>query len=178
MGHNSRLPRLVRQHRQPRDIYVEQCEPEVPHDRLKNAGATVEIVSLAAGEIEGWDRKDWCRTAALPEVGSGVRQQQPRATSSSLVSHLGGSRPGLVSQSFRRAVVSASRALRNSSRRAGPAGRASASARALAADSSNRSVVLVTFLRRLRFGGEVAGCMVISSCSGTMQPVAGFCLII
>ena len=37
----------------------EQSELEVPRDRLKKAGATVDIVSLAAGEIKGWDKKDW-----------------------------------------------------------------------------------------------------------------------
>src|ERR1700755_1505199 len=36
-----------------------QSELEVPRDRLKAAGASVEIVSLAAGEIKGWDKKDW-----------------------------------------------------------------------------------------------------------------------
>ena len=39
----------------------EQSELEVPRDRLKKAGATVEIVSIAAGEIRGWDKKDWGR---------------------------------------------------------------------------------------------------------------------
>jgi protease I len=39
----------------------EQSELEVPRDRLKQAGATVDIVSLAAGEIKGWDMKDWGR---------------------------------------------------------------------------------------------------------------------
>ena len=37
----------------------EQSELEGPRDRLKKAGATVEIVSLASGEIRGWDKKDW-----------------------------------------------------------------------------------------------------------------------
>jgi protease I len=37
----------------------EQSELEVPRDWLKKAGATVEIVSLASGEIRGWDKKDW-----------------------------------------------------------------------------------------------------------------------
>ena len=37
----------------------EQSELEVPRDRLKKAGATVEIISLASGEIRGWDKKDW-----------------------------------------------------------------------------------------------------------------------
>jgi deglycase len=39
----------------------EQSELEVPRDRLKKAGATVDVVSLAAGEIKGWDMKDWGR---------------------------------------------------------------------------------------------------------------------
>jgi protease I len=39
----------------------EQAELEVPRDRLKAAGATVHIVSLEAGEITGWDKKDWGR---------------------------------------------------------------------------------------------------------------------
>jgi protease I len=37
----------------------EQSELEVPRDRLRKAGATVEIISLASGEIRGWDKKDW-----------------------------------------------------------------------------------------------------------------------
>lgn len=37
----------------------EQSELEVPRDRLTKAGATVHVVSLAAGEIKGWDKKDW-----------------------------------------------------------------------------------------------------------------------
>src|SRR5260370_7126104 len=37
----------------------EQTELEVPRDRLKKAGATVDVVSLAGGEIKGWDKKDW-----------------------------------------------------------------------------------------------------------------------
>ena len=37
----------------------EQSELEQPRDALKQAGATVEIVSLKAGEIRGWKNKDW-----------------------------------------------------------------------------------------------------------------------
>lgn len=37
----------------------EQSELETPRDRLKEAGASVDIVSLEAGEIIGWDKKDW-----------------------------------------------------------------------------------------------------------------------
>src|SRR3954465_11896113 len=39
----------------------EQSELEVPRDALKKAGATVDVISLAAGEIKGWDKKDWGR---------------------------------------------------------------------------------------------------------------------
>jgi protease I len=39
----------------------EQSELEIPRDRLKQAGANVEIISLQAGEIKGWDMKDWGR---------------------------------------------------------------------------------------------------------------------
>ncbi|MGN6585467.1 MAG: type 1 glutamine amidotransferase domain-containing protein [Rhizobiaceae bacterium] len=39
----------------------EQSELEVPRDRLREAGAEVEIVSLEEGEIKGWDKKDWGR---------------------------------------------------------------------------------------------------------------------
>jgi protease I len=39
----------------------EQSELEVPRDRLKKAGATVEVISLAVGEIKGWDMNDWGR---------------------------------------------------------------------------------------------------------------------
>jgi protease I len=53
----------------------EQAELEVPRDRLKKAGVTVDVVSLAGGEIKGWDRKDWGRPAkvdkTLDEVSAG-----------------------------------------------------------------------------------------------------------
>lgn len=39
----------------------EQSELEVPRDKLKAAGAKVEVVSPEAGEIRGWDKKDWGR---------------------------------------------------------------------------------------------------------------------
>ena len=39
----------------------EQAELEVPRDRLTEAGASVDVVSLEAGEIKGWDKKDWGR---------------------------------------------------------------------------------------------------------------------
>ena len=37
-------------------------------DRLKVAGATVEIVSLQAGEIKGWDKKDWGRPVKVDKT--------------------------------------------------------------------------------------------------------------
>ncbi|MCW5693835.1 MAG: type 1 glutamine amidotransferase [Pseudolabrys sp.] len=39
----------------------EQSELEVPRDRLKAAGAQVDVVSPEEGEIKGWDKKDWGR---------------------------------------------------------------------------------------------------------------------
>jgi protease I len=39
----------------------EQSELEVPRDRLKEAGARVDVVSPESGEIKGWDKKDWGR---------------------------------------------------------------------------------------------------------------------
>lgn len=53
----------------------EQAELEVLQERLKKAGATVDVVSLAAGEIKGWDKKDWGRPVkvdkTLDEASSG-----------------------------------------------------------------------------------------------------------
>ncbi|MGY3533974.1 type 1 glutamine amidotransferase domain-containing protein [Bradyrhizobium embrapense] len=46
----------------------EQSELEVPRDRLIKAGATVEIVSIAAGEIRGWDKKDWGRPVKVDKT--------------------------------------------------------------------------------------------------------------
>jgi protease I len=46
----------------------EQSELEVPRDTLKNAGASVEIVSLAEGEIKGWDMKDWGRPVKVDKT--------------------------------------------------------------------------------------------------------------
>jgi protease I len=39
----------------------EQSELEVPLQKLNEAGAQVQIVSLEAGEIKGWAKKDWGR---------------------------------------------------------------------------------------------------------------------
>ena len=43
----------------------EQSELEVPRDRLKASGAAVEIASPEAGEIKGWDEKDWGRSVKV-----------------------------------------------------------------------------------------------------------------
>lgn len=53
----------------------EQAELEVPRERLKKAGATVEIVSLAAGEITGWDKKDWGRPVKVDKTLDEVSAQ-------------------------------------------------------------------------------------------------------
>jgi protease I len=45
-----------------------QAELELPRDRLKAAGATVHVVSLAAGEIKGWDKKDWGRPVKVDKM--------------------------------------------------------------------------------------------------------------
>ncbi|AWO87516.1 type 1 glutamine amidotransferase domain-containing protein [Bradyrhizobium diazoefficiens] len=46
----------------------EQAELEVPLERLKKAGATVDVVSFAAGEIKGWDKKDWGRPVKVDKT--------------------------------------------------------------------------------------------------------------
>jgi protease I len=46
----------------------EQSELEVPRDRLKAAGAQVDIVAPEAGEIEGWDHKDWGRAVKVDKT--------------------------------------------------------------------------------------------------------------
>jgi len=46
----------------------EQSELEIPRDRLKQTGATVDIVSLDAGEIKGWDKKDWGRPVKVDKT--------------------------------------------------------------------------------------------------------------
>ncbi len=46
----------------------EQAELEVPRDRLKAAGAQVDIVSPEAGEIKGWDKKDWGRAVKVDKT--------------------------------------------------------------------------------------------------------------
>lgn len=46
----------------------EQSELEVPRDRLKKAGATVDVVSLTSGEIKGWDKQDWGRPVKVDKT--------------------------------------------------------------------------------------------------------------
>lgn len=43
----------------------EQSELEVPLEKLRAAGATVDVVSLKEGEITGWDKKDWGRAVPV-----------------------------------------------------------------------------------------------------------------
>ncbi len=50
----------------------EQAELEVPRDKLTAAGATVHVVSLEAGEIKGWDKKDWGRPVKVDKTLSQV----------------------------------------------------------------------------------------------------------
>ena len=57
----------------------EQAELEVPRDKLKKAGATVDVVSLAAGEIKGWDRKDWGRSVKVDKTLEGRHSQRSAA---------------------------------------------------------------------------------------------------
>ncbi len=51
----------------------EQSELEVPRDRLKAAGAQVDIVSPEAGEIKGWDKTDWGRPVKVDKPLSGAK---------------------------------------------------------------------------------------------------------
>jgi protease I len=46
----------------------EQSELEVPLQKLKDAGAQVDVVSLEAGEIKGWDHKDWGRPVPVDKT--------------------------------------------------------------------------------------------------------------
>ncbi|NEW88225.1 MULTISPECIES: type 1 glutamine amidotransferase domain-containing protein [Rhodopseudomonas] len=49
----------------------EQSELETPRDKLKAAGAQVDIVSPEQGEIKGWDLKDWGRPVKVDkQLGS------------------------------------------------------------------------------------------------------------
>ncbi len=52
----------------------EQSELDMPHAKLKEAGASVHVVSPEAGEIKGWDQKDWGKPVrvdkTLDQVGA------------------------------------------------------------------------------------------------------------
>ncbi len=51
----------------------EQAELEVPRDKLKAAGAGVDIVSPEKGEIKGWDKKDWGRSVKVDKTLADVK---------------------------------------------------------------------------------------------------------
>ena len=51
----------------------EQSELEVPRDKLKAAGATVDVVSPEQGEIKGWDKKDWGRPVKVDKALGAVK---------------------------------------------------------------------------------------------------------
>jgi deglycase len=46
----------------------EQSELEVPRDRLKDVGASVDVISPERGEIMGWDKKDWGRPVKVDKT--------------------------------------------------------------------------------------------------------------
>jgi protease I len=46
----------------------EQSELEVPRDKLKAAGAKVDIASPKSGEIKGWDKTDWGRPVKVDKT--------------------------------------------------------------------------------------------------------------
>lgn len=50
----------------------EQSELEVPLKHLRDAGATVHVVSVKSGEITGWDDKDWGRPVPVDALLSDV----------------------------------------------------------------------------------------------------------
>ena len=52
----------------------EQSELEVPRDRLRAAGAQVDVVSPESGEIKGWDMKDWGRPVKVDKKLSEARE--------------------------------------------------------------------------------------------------------
>lgn len=50
----------------------EQSELEVPLNSLRSAGATVHVISLQAGEIKGWDKKDWGNSVPVDKIVDAV----------------------------------------------------------------------------------------------------------
>ncbi len=51
----------------------EQSELETPVQALKDAGATVEIVSLKSGSIKGWNEKNWGREVTVDKTVDAVK---------------------------------------------------------------------------------------------------------
>ncbi len=51
----------------------EQAELEVPRERLKAAGATVDVASPQTGEIKGWDKTDWGRPVKVDKSVDAVK---------------------------------------------------------------------------------------------------------
>ncbi|MGV3633887.1 MAG: type 1 glutamine amidotransferase domain-containing protein [Pseudorhodoplanes sp.] len=51
----------------------EQSELEVPRDKLKAAGAQVDVASPEQGEIKGWDKKDWGRPVKVDKALGSVK---------------------------------------------------------------------------------------------------------
>ena len=54
----------------------EQSELEVPLNKLREAGAKVEIVSLESGEIMGWDKKDWGSSVPVDRTLDDARPEE------------------------------------------------------------------------------------------------------
>jgi protease I len=54
----------------------EQAELEGPRDRLREAGATVDVVSLEPGEIRGWEKTDWGRPVPVDKTIDAVSADQ------------------------------------------------------------------------------------------------------
>ena len=52
----------------------EQSELEVPRDRLRRAGAEVDVASPETGEIKGWDHKDWGRPVPVDKPLAEARE--------------------------------------------------------------------------------------------------------
>jgi protease I len=51
----------------------EQSELEVPLNKLRDAGATVHVVSIKPGEIKGWDKSDWGNSVPVDKTISQIR---------------------------------------------------------------------------------------------------------
>jgi len=46
----------------------EQSELQVPLEKLRQAGAHVEVIALKPGEIKGWDQDDWGKTVPVDKT--------------------------------------------------------------------------------------------------------------